>query len=515
MDAHKLRNLLRLLLNTNYSNGYIANLSGLAPNTVKRYRKKLQSQPLTIQALDESDDNQLNSLFTTHKANAFQRRQPDWPYIHGLMQLRHQTLIQLWEEYRRANPKDAYCYSQFTHYYRNYIKSIDITMRQHYAPGEVAFVDFAGKRPSWTKLKFGKQQFAELFVGVLGHSQLIFAIAVLNQKMESWLYAHQQMLNYFGGVPQLIVPDNLKSAVTKPGKFPVINRSYQEMSEHYGFVIEPARVRRPQDKSLAEIGVLLVTRWITVVLRRRQFFSLEEMNVAIRELLEVLNNRPFKRYEGCRRSRFETQESETLMPLTAEPFDIGHWIHHQKVDRDYHVYVYGHAYSVPFEFAHQYVDIKVCPKKVEVYCHHKQVAIHVRSHVQGGATTENRHRPKSHRAYAEQSRESFLKWAEGVGSCTVSVVTAQFSEQADHSLKGCKACVQLQKLLGQYGANRLENACKCACEIQSLTASSVRSILQCNLDKTDTNEEVAQLSLPLHHNVRGANYYSGEGDGHE
>src|SRR5690606_4487685 len=270
------------------------------------------------------------------------KRQPDWPHIHHLMQAKHQTLIQLWEEYRSVQPSDAYCYSQFTYYYRDYVKSIDVSMRQYYRPGEVCFVDFAGKRIPWTDMNTGEMHWAEIFVGVLGYSQLVFAMALRSQKLEDWLAAHQRMLSFYGGVPQLVVPDNLKSAVTTPGKFAEINHSYQELAEHYGFVIEPARVRRPQDKSLAEIGVLLVTRWITVILRRRQFFSVEEINQAMEALLKQLNQRPFKRVEGNRSSRFEDMEQAALMCLPDKSFDIGRWVHQQRVNRDYHVYAQGH-----------------------------------------------------------------------------------------------------------------------------------------------------------------------------
>ncbi|GAB3036682.1 IS21-like element ISPsy14 family transposase [Bowmanella dokdonensis] len=462
---------------------------------------------LTPEEMEQLTDNQLVCQLSQPGPTVSTKRQPDWPHIHHLMQARHQTLIQLWEEYRSIRPQDAYCYSQFTHYYREYVKSIDVSMRQYYAPGEVCFVDFAGKRIPWTETQTGEEHFAEIFVGVLGHSQLVFAMALRSQKLEDWLGAHQKMLAYYGGVPQLVVPDNLKSAVTTPSKFPEVNHSYQELAEHYGFVIDPARVRRPQDKSLAEIGVLLVTRWITVVLRRRQFFSIAEINQAMQELLEQLNQRRFKRYAGNRRERFEDAEKEALSSLPVKVFDIGCWLHQQKVNRDYHVYVLGHAYSVPYELTNQHVDIKVCQSKVEIYFQHKLVVVHLRSFVQGGATTENRHRPKSHQAYAEQSRAHFKQWAKSIGESALALVSAQFADKPEYSLQGCRASAQLQKLARQYGHSRFEKACQCACEIQSLTVSSVRSILQCRLDEPGQDDGPVQSQLPLHHNVRGAEYY--------
>jgi hypothetical protein len=334
----------------------------------------------------------------------------------------------------------------------------------------------------------------------------VFAMALRSQKLEDWLEVHQSMFAYFGGVPSLVVPDNLKSAVTRPGKFPEVNHSYQELAEHYGCVIDPARVRRPQDKSLAEIGVLLVTRWITVILRRRRLFGIAEINQAIAELLEQLNRRPFKRYEGNRRERFEDTERAALSALPSKAFDIGRWLHQQRVNRDHHIYVHGHAYSVPYELKEQHVDIKVCQNKVEIYFHHKLVAMHMRSFIKSGITTENSHRPKSHQAYAAQSKAHFTHWATAIGEHALALVCAQFVGVPDYSMKGCKACSQLQKLAKQYGETRFERACQCVCKIQSLTVSSVRSILQCHLD--EPNEEgPVQAQLPLHHNVRGARYY--------
>lgn len=519
MSIQTLRQLIRLLLTTQHSNRRISQLAEVSPNTVGAYREKLQASAFTVAELDDLADNQLFDRFHVVKPAAADKRLPDWAYTHQLMQHRHQTLIQLWEEYRLLCPSDAYCYSQFTHYYRQYVHTIDVSMRQYYRAGEVCFVDFAGKRIPWTDSDAGEEHQAEIFVGVLGHSQLVYARAVRSQKLECWLEAHIKMFDYYGGVTQLVVPDNLKSAVTTPAskvnKLAVINASYQELSEHYNFVIEPARIRRPQDKSLAEIGVLLVTRWITVVLRRRKFFSLTELNDAIGELLEQLNQRPFKRYEGNRRLRFNEQEKSSLSALPSSDFEIGHWIHQQKVNRDYHVYVHGHAYSVPYELVQQKVDIKACNVKVEIYFQHKLVALHIRSFIKGGATTENTHRPKSHQAYAEQSRSHFIQWANEFGEHASAIVLAQFSNKPEYSLKGCKASTQLQQLAKQYGQHRFERACECACKIQSLTVSSVRSILQCHLDESEVEHQTIQAALPLHQNVRGADYFVKGGSSNE
>jgi hypothetical protein len=331
-------------------------------------------------------------------------------------------------------------------------------------------------------------------------------MAVASQSLPDWIKAHIKMFAYFGGVTTCVVPDNLKSAITKPGSQPIVNRTYEELAEHYDFVVEPSRVRRPQDKSLAEIGVLLVTRWITVVLKRRRFFSLEEINKAILPLLEFVNNRPFKRYPGCRNTRFEEAEQQHLKPLPEQAFVFGQWVSGVTVNNDYHVWVENHAYSVPYDYCGEKVDARITADTVEFWSDRKAIALHPRSLEKGGATTNTEHRPLSHRAFAEQTRQHYLEWAEELNDAVVSVVTAQFSKRPEYSTTASKACSQLQKLEKQYGSHRFERACICACEINSRTVTSIRSILQCGLDNQSENT-VQNTLLPHHQNVRGAEYY--------
>ena len=380
-------------------------------------------------------------------------------------------------------------------------------MRQTHYAGECVFVDYAGKTIKWVDSDTGQVHDAHIFVGVLGCSRYTFAYACRSQNVAEFTHATVKMFEYFGGTPQVIVPDNLKSAVIKPGRFAELNRNYLELAKQYGCVIEPARVRRPQDKSLAEQGVLQVTRWITVVLRRRQFFSVSEINKAIPELLDKLNKRPFRRLPGNRYERFIEFDKSALKPLPKEPYELAEWVTGQKVPSDYHVYVEQHAYSVPYQLISQKVEARVTHNKVEFFHDGKRVAWHQRSFSKGMATTNDAHRPSSHKAYAQQSSDYFLSWGKSVGQYTHQLVSHQFIGRASHSVIGAKACSRLQSLARHYGEARLELACRCACDIQSLTVSSVRSILQCKLDqKTETNEP-QQCQLPLHVNVRGAEYY--------
>jgi len=499
--------IIRLLLTTNKSNHHIARLTGVAPNTVRRYKKLVNRTTLDWHQVKQMTASEVDALFNKKKQPQRNKRQPDWQYVHKQMQAhKHQTLAQLWEEYRAIEPETAYSQSQFNFYYRDFLKKVDITMRQTHYAGECVYVDYAGKTISYVDSVTGEQKQAQVFVGVMGCSQYTFAFASKSQKLEDFIEAHNQLFTFLGGVPQVVVPDNLKSAVTKPGKFATINRTYLEQSRHYNCVIEPARVRKPQDKSLAEIGVLMVTRWITVVLRKRTFFSIEEINLAIRELLPKLNERPFKRIEGNRLSRFEVLDKPAIQPLPSSVFEFAKWISSQQVSSDYHVPVYKHYYSVPYQFVGQRVEARVTKSVVEFIHNNKRIASHPRKDDIGEYSTIPTHRPKSHRIYAEQSCEHYIEWANDIGDKALAIVKAQYEGKPNYAMVGNKACSQLQSLARMYGNDRFEAACQCAVEIQSFTVKSVRSILQCKIDQRSADIP-KQNQLPLHHNIRGAEYY--------
>jgi transposase len=509
MKIQTRKEMVRQLLTTDYSNHHIARNINVAPNTVRRHKLILSRILLDWQQVKQMHDELFEALFSQKKQADKHKRLPDWGLVHKQMQAhKHQTLVQLWEEYCSIEPSSAYSQSQFNFYYNQHLKSVGLSMRQTHYAGECVYVDYAGKTIPWINSETGEQCFAQVFVGVLGCSQYTFAFASKSQKLEDFIEAHNQMFQFFGGVPQVIVPDNLKSAVTTPGKFAVINRTYLEQSRHYNCVIEPARVRQPQDKSLAEIGVLLVTRWITVVLRRRHFFSIHEINQAIMELLPKLNQRNFKRLEGCRQSRFEEMDKPKLQFLPNKPFEFAQWITAQKVNTDYHVQILGHFYSVPHQYRNKKVEARVTLNMVELLHNGQRVASHIRSELVGGSTTDTLHMPDSHRAYAEQNSDHYTSWAEAIGEHAVRLVEGQFKGKPGYSMEANKACSQLQSLARLYGNQRFEAACQCAVDIASLTVKSVRSILQC---KIDTRGEVTprQTQLPLHHNVRGAEYYQG------
>lgn len=505
MNKH--REILRLILTSNMSNRMIGRTVGVSHNTVGRYRCRINGLPYGWIDIDRMGDSEIEGILKAKRSRVTSKYMPDWSSIHREMQHPHTTLQLLWEEYRMANPGNAYAYSQFTHYYKQYVGKIDLVMRQNHRAGEITFVDFAGRTVPYEDLQSGNTKHAQIFVGVIGCSSMTFVCAVPSQKLQHWIEAHNMMFRYFGGVTQIVVPDNLKSAVTRAGKDLELNRTYEEMAKHYGVVIIPARVRRPKDKAKAEHAVLLVYRWILARLRHRKFFSIDEINAAISELLKELNERPFKRLPGSRRSRFEELDKPLLKPLPSEPFEFAVWTSSHKIGPDYHMRVCDHYYSVPHALVGERVEARVTANVVELFNMGKRVASHPRSTEIGGHTSDPSHQPKSHRSYAEQTPELIIKWARSIGPAAEAVIQHQFDSRP-HALLAIRSCFPLQRLAKDYGAERFEAACLRAQKIGSLTAKSVRSILQRGLESQQDEPLSVQVNLPFHDNLRGSEYYA-------
>lgn len=504
---HKInRESLRLLTTTNYSNRTVGERASISHNTAKRYRQIIRAADLDWQKINSMSDTALTIIFYPRKKEKHRRHQPDWAAVYTMMQKKHQTLLNLWENYRLENPSSSYSYSQFTNKYRAFSKKVDITMRQMHRAGECIFLDFAGRT-----IPYGpndKKENAQIFISVPGCSNYTFAHACRDQSLSSWIAAHIAMFDFYGGVFDVLVPDNLKSAVTKAGDFPVINRTYLEMARHYGCFIEPARARKPRDKSKVENGVLFVSRWIIAPLREQSFNTLEELNAAIAILLTHLNNRPFKQLPGTRASRFEEIDKPALKPLPESSFNYMVWARQQKVPSDYHIFVQNHAYSVPHQNVGDVVEARYNDAIVEIFYDNKRIATHKRNFEQGSHTTDLAHMPQEHRDYAQQSREDYLLWAHSIGDNAVEVVQAQFHEKSSHSYRGARACSRLQKLKKLYGKERFELACGRASDLNSLTVKTIDSILKRNTENWASPESMPQQHLPVHSNIRGAGYYS-------
>lgn len=383
-----------------------------------------------------------------------------------------------------------------------------MVLRQEYRAGEKLFIDYAGDKIPIYDPKTGEVDFqAPLFVAVLGASSYTFAEATRSQDLSCWIGSHIRALEFLGGVPEIAVPDNTKTGVKHPCRYePELNATYRELAEHYGFAVIPARPYKPRDKAKAEAGVQVAQRWIIAALRHRKFFHLANLNQAIGELLERMNNRPFrKRPDASRTTLFEQLDRPALKPLPAERYVIAQW-KPVKPNIDYHVEVERHYYSVPYQLVGQPLDARYTSTTVEVFHRGVRVASHVRSFVLYTATTLPQHRPKSHQAHLEWTPSRLINWAATVGPATAKVVQT-ILESKPHPEAGYRACLGILSLAKTYSAPRLEAASQRALLLEIYSYQSLKSILKHSLDRQPMLELESDRSGPNHDNVRGAEYY--------
>lgn len=506
----KAREALRLLLALQLSHRQASKLAGLSHNTAARYQRLVLEKGLDWEAVSALSDDALRAiLYPLHFQPTGRRIEPDWSIVHKEMRRKGVTLLLLWHEYKENHPDDGMSYQSFTRAYRKYQQTLDLVMRQEHKAGDKNFVDYSGQRIA-IHAEDGAIRMAEIFIGVLGASNFTYFDATATQSLPDWIGSHVRMFAYFGAVPRLLVPDNLRSAVSRACEFdPVINPTYQEMAKHYNIAVVPARKYRPRDKAKAENGVQLVQRWVLARLRHRTFHSLAELNAVLRELMEGLNNRPFKRLEGCRRSRFEDIEKPAMRPLPSMPFEMAEWRIGLRVGLDYHVLIDQHAYSVPYRLVREKVDARLTPTVVELLHNNRRIATHERKHQPGGHSSVPSHMPSAHRHYADQSPERLLAWATRVGASTLEVIR-HYLESRPHPEAGFRSCLGLQRLARTYGDDRLEAACRRALMIRSPSYTSIKSILKNNLDRQPLAAR-DDRALPVNHgNVRGETFYQGE-----
>ncbi|HEX7965315.1 MAG TPA: IS21 family transposase [Gammaproteobacteria bacterium] len=505
---NKILEVLRMKSGTELSERRIGELLSLSPTTVARYWRIFKDKGYDLAELEKLTYEELDRKFNSAFRRLVRKRMPDWDYIHRAMKQKYETLQRLWEEYCLAGPGDAYSRSQFGELYRNEVMKLDVVMRQTHLAGQCIFVDFCGQTVSWTDPETGVVHQMQIFIAVMGCSNYTFILAVPDQSLKSWIHAHNKMYEFFGGVAEAVTSDNLKAAVIKAGRDMKLNKTYFELGKHYRTIILPARPGKPRDKAKVESGVRFVYRVVLAALKNRSFFSPEEINQSFEELLVRLNERPFKRLPGSRKSWFEDLDKPALRPLPAEPFEYAEWRAPQKVPNDYHVMVDKHYYSVPCALIHSIVEARVTQTTVEFYQGGRRVATHAVSNVIGGQTTAPEHQPPSHRAYAEQTPALFQEWAMGIGPAALAVVQEQFASKP-HTQIGIRACAQLKGLGRTYGPDRLEAACRRAQAIESLTVKSVQSILKSGRDQIPPDDDPLPPHLPPHQNIRGSDYYAG------
>ena len=514
ITMRKLKELMRLKFQAHLSHRQIARSLGISSGTVSTYARKMIEAGLSWPLPAELDDTALEArVFRApiSRGRAAVKREPDFPTMHQELKRKGVTLQLLWEEYQDGLRADsAYSYSQFCVRYRTWRGQLKRSMRQVHRAGEKVFVDYAGPTVEVVDPRTGEVRQAAIFVAVLGASSYTYAEATWTQTLPDWCGSHARAFKFFGGVPELVVPDNLRSAVSKACRYePDLNPTYAQMAAYFGVAVLPARPRKPKDKAKAEVWVQVVERWILARLRHHTFFSLSELNTAMAELLKDLNERPFKRLPGSRREAFERLERSALAPLPVSPY-LYTEVKKAKVYIDYHVELDGHFYSVPHNLVGKHVETHASANAVIVLHRGQRVGTHPRSWHRGGFSTLAEHMPKAHRKHAQWSPGRFMNWANDIGPATFAIVE-HLLKNRPHPEHGYRSCLGLLNLHKRYGPQRLDAACQRALDIDSPTRKSVLSILKQGLDQVPiegTTPEQEPLPFTAEHdNVRGPTYY--------
>ena len=435
------------------------------------------------------------------------RAVPDCAYLHAERRKPGVTLELLHLEYLEQHP-DGYRYTQFCECYRRWLQRRGFSMRQVHRAGEKCFVDYAGQKPTIIEATTGEVIAVELFVAVLGASNYTYAEATRTQQVPDWIASHQRAFQFFGGVTEAIVPDQLKSGVVVPCRYePGVQRTYDEFAQHYGTVILPARPAKPRDKAKIEVAVQIVERWILARLRHETFFSLAALNARITELLADLNARPMRLYRASRRELFARLDQPALRPLPAEAFVYGDWKVGARVSIDYHIELHGHYYSVPYPLLHEHVDARLTASTVEIFHRGQRVAAHRRSTVRGTHTTAPAHMPKAHQHHLEWTPSRLIDWARTIGAQPAALVQAILADRP-HPEQGYRSCLGILRLAKRDGPERLEAACARAGAVEARSYRHVDSILKHGLDRLPTPAVSPPLTLtPVHEHVRGRAYY--------
>lgn len=509
-SVRKIKEIVRLH-EAGFNKARIEQMTGITRKTVREYLSKIEQHGLTYAAIQELSSKELYAkLFPIpeHQRHTL-KEQPDWNSIHRELQKKYVTLALLWEEFIESNPQGCR-YSQFCYHYDRWRQKLDLSMRQVHKLGEKCFVDYTGQTIPVINQQTGEISKAQIFVAVLGASNYTYAQATWTQSLPDWLGSHAAAFEYFGGVPELVIPDNLKTGVNKACRYePDLNKTYHDFALHYHVAIMPTRVRKPKDKPKVEQAVLLVERWILAALRNRTFFSLSQLNDAIAQLLEKLNSKPFKKLSGSRRSVFEEQEKAELKPLPATRYEFAQW-KRGIVNIDYHVEVDDHYYSVPYRYIKETVDVRYSTTTITIFKDNKLLCTHLRSYQKGKHTTIKEHMPKSHQEYSEWTPSRIVSWASSIGEQTGTLVYRIINSKEHYAL-GFRSALGVIRLGNKYGNERLEAACTRAMSYGGYSYQSVKSILEKGLDRQPLPDE-DQRTLPRgHENIRGAEYFEQPG----
>lgn len=503
ITMRKIRDVLRLRHHAGLSIRQIQSSTKVSVGSIQTLLAKAKELELSWPLPDDLDDPHLARLFYPKADTRISSRnqKPDWPVMHQELKRKGVTKQLLWEEYTQQYPNRCYSYSQYCDRYLNWAKKQKRSMRQTHKAGEKCFVDYAGQTMPIINSTTGEIVEAQIFVAVLGASNYTFAEASWSQKLEDWLNSHVHAFEYFGGTTAIIVPDNLRSAVSKACRYdPDLNPSYQQLAEHYQVSVIPARPYKPKDKSKAEVGVQIIERWILARLRKHSFFSLAELNQCIRVLLEDLNSKPFKQLPGNRKEAFAKLDQPALQALPRQPYRYTD-IKKVKVNIDYHVEYQQHYYSVPHQYVGETLEVHAGAHLITLYFRDKSIASHPRRFYPG-TTTEATHMPERHRKHHSWTPGRLKNWAKDIGPQVLLWVSNQLESKA-HPEQTYRVCLGLFGLSKEYPAQRMNRACEIANEEGLIKLKQIKSILKSNRDQLPRQTTIS-LALPQdHENVRG------------
>jgi transposase len=507
LSMRRIKQLLVMRFGAGASTRAIGRELGIAPSTVREYLGRAAAAgigwPL---AADVTDESLMARLFVNAgvRAGARLHAEPDWSALVRELKRPGVNLLVLWDEYRAIHP-EGYAYSRFCQLFREFERRLSATMRQQHVAGDKAFVDYSGKHVPIANPATGEVRWAEIFVAVLGASNLTYAEATWTQTLPDWIGAHVRMFRFYGSAPRLLVPDNLKSGINKASFYdPEVNRSYAAMAAHYGVGILPARPKRPRDKAAVEAGVRFAQTYILGRLRNVTFFSLAECNAAIAGAVERMNSREMRRLGMSRRQLFETIERPLMQTLPQDDFEYAEW-HLARVGIDYHVEVQSFLYSVPHGLIREQVDTRATARTIEIFHRGKRVATHLRRYGGPRHGTKPEHMPSAHRRYAEWTPERLQRQAQGIGPNTEALIIAVMARRP-HPEQGFRTCLGVLRLFRGLDAARVEAVSLRAVEIGALSYASIASILKHRLDRSAPPQAADGTPL-LHANIRGPRYY--------
>lgn len=495
---------LRLKFLLKKTNREIGRILGISKSTVATYVSRAKGSSLTsFEQIKSMKDEEIKKLIFPSKTDSTSIPL-NFEFFHKELLRPYVTLQLLWTEEFSKNP-NFISYSRFCFLYKQWRKESNISMRQCHKAGEKLFIDYAGTTVPITDKKTGEIKQAQLYLASLGASSYTYAEVTWSQGTKDFISSNINSFEFFGGIPNQLIPDNLKSGVTAASPYePVINRTYRELAKHYGTAVIPARVRKPKDKAIVEGAVLIASRWILAALRNRTFFSIDEANEAIWELLEQMNSKSFQKRDGSRESVFSEIEKKELKPLPNTRFIIAEW-KKRRANIDYHVEIEKCYYSIPYQLRGKIFDSRYTSQTVELFLDGKRITSHKRLHKKGSHSTHKEHMPKSHTLNLDWPPSRIISWARSIGGCTALMVT-RIMEQREHPEQGYKACLGIISLEKKYSKERLENACKRSLKFGGISYKSVSSILKKELDFQEVLP-VEDSSEIEHENIRGRDYY--------